>query len=281
MGTFKVDVEIGDPQGERYERIAATVDTGSTYTVLPRALLTRLGVRPHARGRFRLADGRVAEDEIGRTWIRIDGRSEITLVVFGDEGAVPLLGAYALEGLLLAADPVSKRLVPVEGLLIAMQMDLAGEKLAVTYTINGRAYEAYIEPNRTLLEVVRDELRLTGAKEGCGTGDCGACTMIVDGRLVTSCLMLAPQADGAQITTIEGLAQDGKLHPVQQAFIEKGAVQCGFCIPGMIMAGTYLLDSNPHPSEYEIRAAIAGNLCRCTGYTKIVEAIAAAAEASG
>src|SRR3990172_9608787 len=116
------------------------------------------------------------------------------------------------------------------------------QKLVVNYRINGRAYDAYVEPNRTLLEVVRDDLRLTGAKEGCGTGDCGACSMIVNGKLVTSCLMLAPQADGAEITTIEGLAQDGRLHPVQQAFIEKGAVQCGFCIPGMILAGKALLD---------------------------------------
>lgn len=151
------------------------------------------------------------------------------------------------------------------------------QKLVVHYTINGRPYEAYTEPNRTLLEVVRDDLRLTGAKEGCGTGDCGACSMIVDGKLVTSCLMLAPQAERAEIVTIEGLAQDGRLHPVQQAFIEKGAVQCGFCIPGMILAGKALLDRNPQPSEREIREAIAGNLCRCTGYTKIVEAIAAVA----
>jgi len=152
-------------------------------------------------------------------------------------------------------------------------------KLEVHYTINGRAHEAYIEPNLTLLEVVRDELRLTGTKEGCGTGDCGACSMIVDGKLVTSCLMLAPQADGAEITTIEGLATNGELHPVQQAFIDTGGVQCGFCIPGMILAGKVLLDKNPKPDEQEIRSAIAGNLCRCTGYTKIVEAIAAAAEA--
>jgi len=155
------------------------------------------------------------------------------------------------------------------------------QKLVVNYQINGEPYEAYIEPNRTLLEVVRDELRLTGAKEGCGTGDCGACSMIVNGKLVTACLMLAPQASGAAITTIEGLAQDGQLHPVQRAFIETGGVQCGFCIPGMILAGKTLLDHNPHPSEHEIREAIAGNLCRCTGYTKIVEAIAAAAQAAG
>src|SRR3990172_981029 len=124
------------------------------------------------------------------------------------------------------------------------------ERFIVHYMINGRAYEARIEPNRTLLEVVRDELRLTGTKEGCGTGDCGACSMIVSGKLVTSCLMLAPQAEGAEIITIEGLAQDGRLHPVQKAFIEKGAVQCGFCIPGMILAGKTLLERNPRPSTH-------------------------------
>jgi carbon-monoxide dehydrogenase small subunit len=277
MGTFKVDVEIGDPQGERYEHVEALVDTGATYTVLPRPLLQRLGVEPHASATLRLADERVVEREVGQTWLRVGGRDVITLVVFADESAAPLLGAYALEGLLLAADPVGKRLVPVEGLL--MRATSERQKLVVNYIINGRHYDAYIEPNRTLLEVVRDDLRLTGAKEGCGTGDCGACSMIVDGRLVTSCLMLAPQADGSQITTIEGLSQDGTLHPVQQSFIEQGAVQCGFCIPGMILAGKNLLDHNPTPTRDEIREAIAGNLCRCTGYTRIVDAIAAAASA--
>lgn len=160
-----------------------------------------------------------------------------------------------------------------------MMSQQTAQKLLVRYTINGEPYEAYIEPNRTLLEVVRDDLRLTGAKEGCGTGDCGACSMIVNGRLVTSCLMLAPQADGAEITTIEGLAKDGQLHPIQQAFIEHGAVQCGFCIPGMILAGKALLDQNPRPTRQEIRIAIAGNLCRCTGYTRIVDAIEGAARA--
>ncbi len=274
MGTFQVEVEIGDPQGEQFEGVSVLVDTGSTYTVLPRSLLERLNVEPTDRGRFRLADGRTIEEDIGQTWLRVNGKQVITLVVFGDEGAAPLLGAYALEGLLLGADPVGKRLVPVEGLL----MERTTQKLPVNYTINGRPYDAYIEPNRTLLEVVRDDLRLTGAKEGCGTGDCGACSMIVNGKLVTSCLMLAAQADGAEITTIEGLAQDGQLHPIQQAFIDEGAVQCGFCIPGIILAGKALLDSNPNPSEKEIRSALAGNLCRCTGYTRIVQAIASAAE---
>jgi carbon-monoxide dehydrogenase small subunit len=144
--------------------------------------------------------------------------------------------------------------------------------------VNGEPYQLEVEPHRTLLEVVRDDLRLTGAKEGCGTGDCGACSMIVDGRLVTSCLVLAVEADGADVLTIEGLARDGNLHPVQRAFIDHGAVQCGFCTPGVILAAKCLLDRNPHPSEEEIRRAIAGNLCRCTGYTKIVRAIRAAAE---
>ena len=151
-------------------------------------------------------------------------------------------------------------------------------RLPLNLTVNGEPYQLDIEPHRTLLDVVRDDLRLTGAKEGCGTGDCGACSMIVDGRLVTSCLLLAVEADGANVLTIEGLARDGKLHPVQQAFIDQGAVQCGFCTPGMILAAKCLLDRNPHPSEEEIRRAVAGNLCRCTGYTKIVQAIAAAAE---
>ena len=151
-------------------------------------------------------------------------------------------------------------------------------RVDVRFRVNGEAYELSVEPHHTLLEVVRDDLRLTGAKEGCGTGDCGACTLIVDGRLVTSCLMLAPEADGCEIVTIEGLARDGQLHPLQQAFIDRGAVQCGFCIPGTILAAKVLLDRSPHPSEAEVRMAIAGNLCRCTGYTRIVEAIAAAAD---
>lgn len=151
-------------------------------------------------------------------------------------------------------------------------------KLPLTLTVNAEPYELEVEPHRTLLEVVRDDLRLTGAKEGCGTGDCGACSMVVNGRLVTSCLMLAVEAGGADVLTIEGLARDGRLHPVQQAFIDHGAVQCGFCTPGVILAAKCLLDANSDPSEEEIRRAIAGNLCRCTGYTKIVRAISAAAK---
>ncbi len=146
-------------------------------------------------------------------------------------------------------------------------------KQIFTLNVNGRDYEVYTEPNQSLLEVVRDELRLTGAKEGCGTGDCGACTMLVDGRVVTSCLMLAPDAAGREITTIEGLADGETLHPMQQAFIDNGSIQCGFCTPGMILAGVALLEQNPSPSRDEIRRGIAGNLCRCTGYRTIVAAI--------
>ena len=150
-------------------------------------------------------------------------------------------------------------------------------EIVINIRVNGRAYRVATAPHRTLLEVVREDLHLTGAKEGCGTGDCGACSMIVDGKLINSCLVLAPEVDGAEITTIEGLAEDGRLHPLQQAFIDHGAVQCGYCIPGMILAAKALLDANPHPTEGEIRRAIAGNLCRCTGYAKVVEAIAAVA----
>ena len=146
-------------------------------------------------------------------------------------------------------------------------------KQLFTLNVNGRDYELYTEPNQSLLEVVRDELRLTGSKEGCGTGDCGACTMVVDGETITACLMLAPDAAGREIKTIEGLANGEQLHPLQQAFIDHGSVQCGFCIPGMILAGVALLERNPNPTRDEIRVGIAGNLCRCTGYRKIVEAI--------
>ncbi len=148
----------------------------------------------------------------------------------------------------------------------------------INLTVNGQPYEVAVEPHWTLLETVREELGLTGSKEGCGTGDCGACSMVVDGRLIASCLMLAPEADGSDVLTIEGLARNGDLHPVQQAFIDTGGVQCGFCTPGMIMAAKALLDRNPSPTLEEVREALAGNLCRCTGYAKIYEAVLAAAE---
>ena len=159
----------------------------------------------------------------------------------------------------------------------------------INLTVNGERRELAVEPHWTLLETVREQLSLTGSKEGCGTGDCGACSMILRepqderGRLVTSCLMLAPEADGCEITTIEGIAPspgagNGDLHPVQQAFIDSGGVQCGFCTPGMIIAAKALLDRNPRPTLEDVRLGLAGNLCRCTGYTKIYEAVLAAGE---
>jgi carbon-monoxide dehydrogenase small subunit len=152
------------------------------------------------------------------------------------------------------------------------------QKFVISLTVNGEKHDVLTEPNKVLLDLVRDDLHLTGAKEGCGTGDCGACSMVLDGRLVTSCLVLAPEADGREVLTIEGLAQpDGTLHPLQEAFIAHGGLQCGFCIPGMILAAKALLDREPDPSETQVRRGIAGNLCRCTGYTKIVEAIEDAA----
>ena len=149
-------------------------------------------------------------------------------------------------------------------------------KRIIHIQVNEREYELAVEPNLTLTDFLRDELGLTGTKKGCEMGDCGSCTVILDGRNVNSCLVLAVQADGSRVQTIEGLETDAGLHPLQQAFVEKGAIQCGFCSSGMILSGKTLLDANPNPDEHEIREAISGNLCRCTGYQKIVEAVAAA-----
>jgi len=150
-------------------------------------------------------------------------------------------------------------------------------KMFVQLVVNGETVESAVEPNRTLLEFLREDLGLTGTKHGCGVGDCGACTVILDGKPVNSCLVLAVQAQGRDVLTIEGLADNGKLHPIQQAFVDKGAIQCGFCSPGMILAAKALLEDSPKPTELEIRTAMSGNLCRCTGYQKIVEAIQEAA----
>jgi aerobic carbon-monoxide dehydrogenase small subunit len=144
--------------------------------------------------------------------------------------------------------------------------------------VNGDAYEIAAGPWRTLLEVLRYELGLTGTKEGCSTGSCGSCTVLMGGKAVNACLVFIAEAEGKEITTIEGLSMGEKLHPLQQAFIDEGAVQCGFCTPGMILAAKAFLDSNPRPSETQIREALAGNLCRCTGYDKIVRAIMRAAQ---
>ncbi len=151
-------------------------------------------------------------------------------------------------------------------------------KQLIELKINGETCEVAVQPHRTLLEVLREELGLTGAKKGCDEGDCGACTVLIEGEAVCSCLVLAVEAQGKEITTIEGLAQGTKLHPIQEAFVNYGAIQCGFCTPGMILSAKALFDKNPNPTEEEIRMAIAGNLCRCTGYVKIIEAIQAVAE---
>ncbi len=143
----------------------------------------------------------------------------------------------------------------------------------VSTTVNGDPVEFLCETEQTLLDALRDELRLTGTKEGCGTGDCGACSVMVDGRLVCSCLMLAVEAEGKSIETIEGMAAGEKLHPLQQKFLEHAALQCGICTPGILIAARALLERNPDPSEAEVRFWLAGNLCRCTGYQKIVEAV--------
>jgi carbon-monoxide dehydrogenase small subunit len=152
-----------------------------------------------------------------------------------------------------------------------------GSTRTVRVTVNGAAYEAVTDGRRSLLSFLRDDLGLTGTKEACAEGECGACSILLDGRLVASCLIFAVEAHGKTITTVEGLAHHGAPHPLQQAFVEHGAVQCGFCIPGMLVAAKALLDQTPRPTEAEIRHAISGNLCRCTGYQKIVQAIAAAA----
>ncbi len=151
-------------------------------------------------------------------------------------------------------------------------------KHVIELKINGDSYRVAVDPWQTLNEVLREELNLTGTKLGCGTGDCGACTVLVDGRSLCSCLTLALEMEGREITTVEGLASSGEsLHPIQEAFIEKGAIQCGFCTPGMELSALHLIQGNPAPTEAEIRAGLSGNLCRCTGYNKIVEAVSAAA----
>jgi aerobic-type carbon monoxide dehydrogenase small subunit (CoxS/CutS family) len=147
------------------------------------------------------------------------------------------------------------------------------KRYSLTLTVNNEAHKVTTSPNRTLLTVLRDDLHLTGAKESCGEGACGSCTVLVDGQPVRSCLTLAVAMEGKKITTIEGLAQGGKLHPVQAAFVEQHAIQCGFCSPGMILTSQALLNNNPNPAEGEIRRAISGNVCRCTGYAKIVKAV--------
>jgi carbon-monoxide dehydrogenase small subunit len=152
-------------------------------------------------------------------------------------------------------------------------------KQTISFILNGESVELEIEPHLTLLQVLRDKLELTGTKEGCGMGECGACTVLLDGKTVNSCIFPALEVEGKKVTTIEGLTDaQGNLHPIQKAFIEQGAIQCGFCTPGMVLSAKALLDENPKPSEEEIRHGIAGNLCRCTGYLQIIQAIKAVSE---
>jgi carbon-monoxide dehydrogenase small subunit len=152
--------------------------------------------------------------------------------------------------------------------------------MPISLTVNGKPYTVEVPPMKRLLDVLREDLRLTGTKEGCGEGECGACSVLVNGEVINSCLAPICQMDGAEVHTVEGLEADGRLHPLQQAFWDEGAAQCGICTPGMLMAARALLDAHAHPTREEIKEGIAGNLCRCTGYTKIIKAIEVAA-ASG
>jgi carbon-monoxide dehydrogenase small subunit len=151
----------------------------------------------------------------------------------------------------------------------------------VRFSLNGDPVEVGVRAGETLLQALRERFGLTGTKQGCDLGDCGACTVLLDGEPVLSCLMLAADAEGHSVVTIEGLSRGEELHPVQKAFLDEGAVQCGYCTPGMVLTATALLDANPDPTDVEIRRAVSGNLCRCTGYTKIVRAVRRAAEAGG
>jgi aerobic carbon-monoxide dehydrogenase small subunit len=153
-------------------------------------------------------------------------------------------------------------------------------RVALRLTINGEAYDVLVEPERTLLEVLRTDLGLTGTKENCLDAECGVCTVLLDGLAVNACILLALQCRDRSVVTIEGLAAGGELHPLQRAFIDHGAVQCGYCIPGMVLAAKACLDENPEPTEAEVREALAGNLCRCTGYQKIADAVLGAARAA-
>jgi carbon-monoxide dehydrogenase small subunit len=151
-------------------------------------------------------------------------------------------------------------------------------KILLRLRVNGEIQEVATEISKTLLEVLREDLALTGTKHGCELGECGTCAVLVDGKPVLSCLMLGAEAENAEIVTVEGMAQHGKLHPLQKSFADLGATQCGYCIPGILLTAKALLDDNPHPSRQEIRQALSGNLCRCTGYTKIIEAVELAAK---
>jgi len=163
-----------------------------------------------------------------------------------------------------------------------MPLEFRGpERVGITLNVNGRRVEVHVEPRRTLLSVLREELGLTGAKEGCGEGNCGACTVLLDGRSIYACLTLAVDCEGREIRTIEGLSRGGELHPVQEAFVEKDGYQCGFCTSGQIMSAVALLEEKPSPTEEEVRRGMVGNLCRCGAYPNIVEAVLAAVGREG
>lgn len=151
--------------------------------------------------------------------------------------------------------------------------------IALRFSLNGREEQRSIPSHRTLLEMLREDFQLTGAKEGCGNGECGACSVVVDGEIVNACLMLAAEVEGKHILTVEGLRQGDRLHPVQQAFVENSGMQCGFCTPGFVLSAKVLLEQNPNPTREQIREALLGNFCRCSGYTKIIESVEAAARA--
>ncbi|MEL7567286.1 MAG: (2Fe-2S)-binding protein [Dehalobacterium sp.] len=148
----------------------------------------------------------------------------------------------------------------------------------INLKVNNKTYNIHISPKRKLVDVLREDLGLMGTKYGCGEGECGVCTVLMDGKAVNSCLLLAVEADGTHITTVEGLAEEGEMHPIQKAFVDAGAVQCGFCTPGAVMSAKALLDENPRPNEEEIKIALSGNFCRCTGYAGIIKAVRLAAE---
>ncbi len=152
------------------------------------------------------------------------------------------------------------------------------KEVEIHFTLNGKEYNLTVPANLTLLQIIRARIGLTGTKRGCGKGECGACTVIFNGRSVSSCLVLAPKVDGSEVLTVEGIGTFDHPHPIQEAFVEEGAVQCGFCTPGFVVSSYYLLSKNPHPSEEEIREGLSGNLCRCTGYIKIINAVKKASE---
>ena len=156
-------------------------------------------------------------------------------------------------------------------------MRQVSDTIDVAFTVNGETVHLAVSPDASLLDALRDDLELTGTKQGCGEGECGACSVLLNGKVVNSCLVLAVECAGAEVLTIEGLGRKGKLHPLQDAFVQNGAVQCGYCTPGMIVAAYALLQENPSPSEADVRRALEGNLCRCTGYRKIIDAVLAAA----